>query len=264
MTIQAKIICDSLSLSQKRISTFVCTFPRFILAEFNTHRIFSRNAASSRAIPVKKFIDQVVNDPAEPVFWGKDQSGMQSFCELSPSDIPVAKEIWNQARDKMISCAKEMMSIGVHKQIANRLLEPWFNVTVIVTATEFDNFFKLRCHKNAQPEICELANKMKTELENSVPKIKNYGEWHLPFGDAYIDDGITIENALKISVARCARVSYLNFEGKIDNQKDYDLHDRLMNEGHWSPFEHCATPTSSDVLSGNFSGWIQYRKLADK
>jgi thymidylate synthase ThyX len=262
---EVKIIADSISEFGKRITTFVCTFPRFILPEFNTHRVFSRNAASSRAIPVKKFIDQVINNPAEPIFWGKDQSGMQSFSELSPSDIPVAKEIWNQARDKMIHCAKEMMSIGVHKQIVNRLLEPWFKVTVIVTATEFDNFFKLRCHKNAQPEIQDLAIKMRDCLKDSTPKKINFGDWHVPFGDRYVDEKLSIQDKLKICVARCARVSYLNFDGIIDHKKDYDLHDKLAEEGHWSPFEHCASPTSNPWnYSGNFVGWHQYRKSFEK
>lgn len=259
--IECRIIADSISESKKRITTFVCTFPRFILAEFNTHRVFSRNAASSRAIPSKKFIDQINNHPAMPIHWGKEQSGMQARSELSPSDIPVAQEIWLQARDKMIHCAKEMMSIGVHKQIVNRLLEPWFNVTVILTATEFDNFFKLRCHKDAQPEIQDLALKMKDCLKESTPKAINFGDWHIPFGDRFIDEKLSIQEKLKICVARCARVSYLNFDGVIDHQKDYDLHDVLAKEGHWSPFEHCASPSANLwEYSGNFMGWHQYRK----
>lgn len=261
MSIDVKIIADSVSTDEKRITTFVCTFPRFILAELNTHRMLSRNAASSRAIPIKKFIDKVNDFPATPVHWGKDQSGMQARSELSPSEVDAAKEIWFQARDKMVSCAKEMMSIGVHKQIVNRLLEPWFMVTVIITATELDNFFKLRCHKDAQPEIQAVALKMRDCLKESTPKHINFGDWHIPFGDKFIDEKLSVQNKLKICVARCARVSYLSFDGVIEHQKDYDLHDRLAEEGHWSPFEHCASPMTNALdYSGNFFGWHQYRK----
>jgi len=259
--IESKVIADSISESGKRITTFVCTFPRFILAEFNTHRMFSRNAASSRAMPIKKFIEQITNFPAMPVYWGKDQSGMQALSELSPSDIPVAETIWLQARDAMIHCAQEMRSLGAHKQIVNRLLEPWFNVTVVVTATELDNFFKLRCHKDAQPEINSLALKMKDSLDQSKPKNVNFGDWHIPFGDRFIDENLKVKDKIKIAVARCARVSYLNFEGNIDHKKDYDLHDKLAEQGHWSPFEHCASPLNNPKeSSGNFIGWHQYRK----
>jgi prepilin-type N-terminal cleavage/methylation domain-containing protein len=192
---------------------------------------------------------------------GKDQSGMQALSELSPSDIPVAETIWLQARDAMIHCAQEMRSLGAHKQIVNRLLEPWFNVTVVVTATELDNFFKLRCHKDAQPEINSLALKMKDSLDQSKPKNVNFGDWHIPFGDRFMEENLKVKDKIKIAVARCARVSYLNFEGNIDHKKDYDLHDKLAEQGHWSPFEHCASPLNNPKeSSGNFIGWHQYRK----
>jgi thymidylate synthase ThyX len=240
----------------------VCTFPRFILAEFNTHRMLSRNAASSRAIPTKKFIEKIEQDPVMPVHWGKNQSGMQAFSEISPSDIPVAETIWLQARDKMIFCAKELQSLNIHKQIINRLLEPWFSVTVIVTATDYDNFFKLRINENAQPEIFQLASLMKSKLLESTPKKIDIGSWHIPFADKHISNVPKEEDLLKIGVARCARVSYLTFEGVIDYEKDYALHDQLKIDGHWSPFEHCATPDfSSDKSYGNFTGWKQYRKF---
>lgn len=260
--ISAEIVADSISPSDKRITSFVCTFPRFILAEFNTHRMFSRNAASSRAIPTKKFIEKIEQYPVMPVHWGKNQSGMQAFSEISPSDIPVAETIWLQARDKMIFCAKELQSLNVHKQIINRLLEPWFSVTVIVTATDYDNFFKLRINENAQPEIFQLASLMKNKLLESIPKKIDIGSWHIPFADKHILNVPEEENLLKIGVARCARVSYLTFEGVIDYEKDYALHDQLKESGHWSPFEHCATPIfSGDKSYGNFTGWKQYRKF---
>lgn len=264
MTIEAKIISDSVSIHDRRITTMVIKYPRFIHSEFMTHRIFSRNASSSRAIPVDKMIDDIKEDMAKPSLWAKNQKGMSSGERLDHNKEVMCNHVWEEAAEFVIKKCVLLKELGVHKSIANRILEPFSHITTIVTSTEWDNFFKLRISPDAQPEICELATKMKVVLDESTPKLKNFGDWHIPFGDAYVDDGIPIEKMLKISVARCARVSYLNFEGKIDNEKDYDLHDRLMNEGHWSPFEHCATPASSDVYSGNFLGWLQYRKFADR
>ena len=260
--ISAEIVADSISPSNQRITSFVCVFPRFILSEFNTHRMLSRNAASSRAIPTKKFLEQIINDPVFPIHWGKNQSGMQAFLELDEEKKQSAKKIWLEARDKMIDSVSKLQELGLHKQITNRLLEPWFNATVIVTATDYENFFKLRINKNAQPEIFELATLMKKEIDKSIPKKVDIGCWHIPFADKHINNVPEEKNLLKIGVARCARVSYLNFEGVIDYEKDYALHDQLKNDGHWSPFEHCATPCSeSNRTYGNFSGWKQYRKF---
>lgn len=255
----AKVIADSVNPADNRITTLVVRFPRFILAEFNTHRMFSRNAASSRAIPTKRIIDQVENDPVIPVYWGKNQSGMQAYAELSPSDQAVAETVWLQARDNAVFKAKEMLSLGVHKQIVNRLLEPWMKVSVLVTATEWKNFFKLRCHPAAQPEMQKLAYEIRDAIDASVPAFLNPGEWHLPFGDRC--DGLMVADKLKVATARAARLSYETFDGEIDYQKDFGLHDTLASSGHWSPFEHSAMACSTDVVIGNYRGWNQYRKF---
>jgi len=258
MTISARIIADSVASNNKRITTFILKYPRFIHAEFMTHRVMSRNSASSRAIPSAKFIDDIINDPAMPISWGKNCRGMQSNEELSEEVKDKAKKIWLDTRDMVIEKVKELLELGLHKQIANRMIEPWFNITVLATATEWDNFFKLRFHKDAQPEIHELAKQMHIALNNGEPTYVPVDGWHIPFGDRC--EGLSFQEKLKVAVARAARVSYNNFEGEIDFQKDFQLHDDLKKNGHFSPFEHCAQALASNIPSGNFIGWLQYRK----
>ena len=259
--IQAKVICDSISSTNSRLTTFVITYPRIILAEVNTHKMLSKNTASSRAIPSAKMIKDVKDNPFIPVYWGKNQSGMQAAEELSEKDKEVALQIWLQARDKAVSSAEHLLSIGLHKQIANRILEPWCWVTTIITGTDWENFFSLRAHKDAQPEFSVLAYKMLDAYNTSEPKCLNQGEWHTPFADKYIDN-LTLEERLKVSTARCARVSYVNFEGDMENNKDFGLHESLLKAGHMSPFEPCGTPLISPVsYSGHLRGWFQYSIL---
>jgi thymidylate synthase ThyX len=338
----AKIICDSISETGKRITTFEITFPRIVLAEFNTHRMFSRNSASSRAIPFKKQIERVETSPFVPEVFPINGKGMQPNAYLKREDFGFhkAEEAWYHARDSAIKAARilynclddreadkiledflgdksEYAEVNIHKQLVNRLLEPFQWHTVIVTATEWDNFFKLRTNEQAQYEIRRIADLMydayhlyvdtdekglrsRTHLE---PKLLKQGEWHLPF----ISDedekevawflrnkniklyGITPEQTIlnifkEVSVARCARVSYLTHDGKRDIEKDLELFDKLKTSGHWSPFEHVATPYFTknspddkwfysdngyritddekyiDIIKGNFIGWKQYRK----
>lgn len=259
--ISAKIVADSVSPVGNRITTFVATYPRFIHSEVMTHRSFSRNAASSRAIPVKKMVDAIKENPAMPVFWGKNQKGMQAAEELDDAGKAIAQVTWLQARDAAVQFAEQMLDNDVHKQIANRLLEPFAHMTTLITATDYANFFNLRAHPDAQPEFQELAYVMLEAYVDSVPQKLKQDEWHLPFADQYIESGLTPEQLLKISTARAARVSYLNFEGNIDHEKDYALHDSLLANGHMSPFEHAAQATTSNKYFGNFKGWLQYRKL---
>lgn len=241
------------------------TFPRIVLAEFNTHRVFSRNSASSRAIPVEKMLAKVTSDPFFPVYWGKNQKGMQADEELSESDIAHAEDVWMSARDQMIVHVNQLLMLGVHKQITNRLLEPFLWHTVIVTSTEWNNFFALRTHKDAQPEIRKIAILAKETYESSVPRQLAALEAHLPLVedlDVLLAEGFTGEQLCKISVGRCARVSYLTHDGKRDPNADIQLCDRLMASGHLSPFEHVAIAQeeNAEVWSGNIRGWIQWRK----
>ncbi len=273
---EARIICDSISPRDHRLTTFIVTAPRFILAEINTHRAFSRNAASSRAIPVAKMLAAVKDNPAMPAWWGKNEAGMVANAELSEEetirvDGPMgieyqsprgqAREEWLRGRDLAIQCANALSSIGLHKQIANRVIEPWAHVTDLISATDWDNFFALRAHPDAQPEFRELAFKMLDLYNSHQPTPHNFGGWHIPFGDR-MPEGLTEEQRLKVATARAARLSYLTFEGDIDVAKDCELHDRLLASGHLSPFEHCAQAAIAGTFGlryGNFTGWRQYR-----
>ena len=259
--IESRIIADSLAPCGYRLTTFVCTYPRFIHSEVMTHRVFSRNASSSRAIPVQKMIERILSDPARPVFWGKNKKGMQSDEQLPPETILEAVAEWDAAMRDAVRHAQRLLEIGVHKQVANRVVEPYAHMTTIITATEWENYFGLRAHKDAQPEFQVLAYSMLREYLTHQPRLLRAGEWHLPFSDRYIPAGLTTEQLLKITTARCARVSYMNFEGDISFDKDYSLHDDLLNNGHMSPFEHAARAEAEPVRSGNFVGYTQYRKL---
>lgn len=261
MITSAKIVADSFNLKTgRRITTFAATYHRFILAEVNTHRALARNTSSSRAIPVAKIIAQVRDNPALPVSWGKNQKGMQADAELSPEQQAEARRLWLLAAANAIEVAESMNALGLHKQVANRILEPFQYVTTLLTGTEWGNFFNLRLHKDAQPEFRCLAKHMALALKASTPVVMVPGDWHLPFADRDLQAGLPLSDKLKIVTARAARVSYLNFEGAIDPQKDFDLHDSLQSSGHMSPFEHAAQALGTDTFSGNFRGWSQYRK----
>lgn len=277
MSISAKIIADSISKAGKRITTFELEYPRFIHSEMMTHRMLSKNAASSRAIPLSSTIEQVLRDPAMPVWWGKNQAGMQAKEELDDvvkyaQDIYVlgetfsfqetaketAKRLWLEARDSAVEQVRRLGEIGLHKQIANRTLEPWVNIKVVVTGTDYDNLFHLRRHKDTQPEFHVLADKMWDARKESVPILLGMGEWHLP----YVTDSCDLETALKISSSLCAQVSYRKSDESVE--KAIDLYERLVNAEvvHASPFEHQATPLDDpNEISGNLRGWFQHRQL---
>lgn len=257
---EASIILDSISPDGKRITTFKCRMPRWVLAEFNTHRRFSRNTASSRAIPVSKFIDNVLNRPALPLHHGAAQKGMQAEQEVSEETKQKGLAIILNLRDEAVKAAQALLELGYHKQVVNRYLEPWMMVETLCTATEFENFFALRAHPHAEPHIKMLAYSMLEKYNQSIPTPIDFGGWHIPFGDR-LPEGTSREVALKVATARAARVSYLTFEGNIDISKDIELHDQLANDGHWSAFEHaaCCVHVGNHTKS-NFEGWVPYRK----
>ncbi|AMO44127.1 thymidylate synthase [Ruegeria phage vB_RpoS-V10] len=304
MSIEAKIIADSTGHKSKRLITFQLRYPRFIHAELMTHRQFSRNASSSRAIPVERMIADIIDDTAMPIHWGKNQPGMQAHEEndamviLQDGDYhATAEQAWRFAMGKAVEVAEAFNAAGFHKQVVNRILEPFMHISVVVTSSNFDNFYWLRRHKDAQPEIKALADAMWVAQQASTPKLLDAGQWHLPYvtEDDYMalrtmDDDILraagisysdpemgeIDAMRRISVARCARVSYLTHDGKKPSiANDFALYDRLVGSVplHASPTEHQATPdeqvwSEHDIaiwehpyLSGNLDdGWIQYRK----
>ena len=293
MGISVTMIKDSLSVykgSDKqmypgiRITTMLLRYPRFVHAELMTHRVFSRNASSSRAIPVMTMLKQIIFDPAMPEYWGANEKGMQAKRELTGWRLRAAKTLWRLARYPAVAAAFIAYKIGLHKQIANRICEPWAHITVLVTSTEYRNFFNLRLHKDAQPEIRILAEKMADKMAKSDPTWLMPGEWHLPFvthGDVN-NPTLTPSNLIALSVARCARTSYLTHDKQSPSrEQDLALYDRLVGSTplHASPAEHQASPDNLliDVASthdwrynqacwaathlhGNFNGWIQFRK----
>lgn len=261
---EAKVIADSISSEGVRLVTFQLKFHRIVLSEFNTHRVFSRNASSSRAIPVERMIKQVVEDPAIPVYWGKNQRGMQATEELTEEQQAAALAAWLEARDNAVVSARKMIEIGLHKQIANRILEPWQWTHVVLTATAYKNFYELRRHTDAQPEIRVLAEKMWEAQVASEPVEMPEGYWHLPYILTEERASLSLAQQIRSSVARCARVSYVNHDGTHpDIAKDSELYDRLAlnTPPHMSPLEHQATPGGR--LTGNFKGWSQWRKWAE-
>lgn len=262
---KAKILLDSVAPSGVRLTTFELTYPRFIHAELMTHRLFSRNSASSRAIPVEKLIARIENEPAMPVWWGKNQAGMQAKEELDEKNREWAQRLWLEARDEMLDYARKLADIGLHKQIANRILEPWMFITVILTATEYENFFALRCHPDAQPEFQHIARKMQALYRESRPVALDEGQWHMPLlrEDDWreaVNGTLAPADLQKISVGRCARVSYLTHDGRRAPAEDIALCDRLIVSGHMSPTEHVAMALREPTWHGNFRGWKQYRK----
>ena len=273
--ITAKIVADSISESGKRITTFELEYPRWILAELNTHRQFSRNSMSSRAIPVSKQIRQIIENPATPVFWGLNQSGMSAKEEHS--NVNACKGAWKVIAEEYAAFADVLKEQNLHKQIVNRLLEPFQRMKTVLTATEFDNFFKLRLAPDAQPEIQELARCMKEAMDKNIPDFLKEGEWHTPYVEHWRDDNggimyglcvdkgqdhypikwLTIEEALAVSTSCCAQVSYRAIDTSYDKAMDVYAKLGLNTEhAHLSPTEHQGTPT----VLGNDCGYPTYPK----
>lgn len=300
MGYSTKILLDSISPAGRRITTWELTYPRMVHAELMTHRLFSRNSASSRAIPNEKLRARVKDDPALPVWWGKNQSGMQANEELRDIGHPkggpllpfieafprtAAEKEWLRARDLMLDASERLATIGLHKQLCNRLIEPWMFITVIVTATTFDNWYHQRNHKDAQPEIAWVARDMWEKIQKSTPRQLAVGSWHLPlvfdedvseasklvgnngFATFESQKRAIVDTLKKVSTGRVARVSYLTHDGRRNIREDISLHDKLLagqitgDPLHMSPFEHVAKAlANANEQSGNFRGWGQYRK----
>jgi len=299
--ISASIVAHSKCANTgKEIVTFELIYPRFIHIELLVHRLFSRNAASSRAIPASKMIEQVRNAPAMPIHWGKNQPGMQAKEELGKMTKAAVICEWEEAAVQVAVSAKAMSDMGAHKQVVNRLLEPFQWMKTVVTATEWDNWFWLRNHSDAQPEIKRLAEVMLESLQTSVPNHLEPGEWHVPYyehgkwddrGGARDKFCRTLQEALAISSSCCAQVSYRQLDDSLE--KAQMIYHRLVESEpvHASPFEHQATPMASSQVgnlcpsvnlasfpgswqdgithcdkhgrlwSGNFKGWVQHRQL---
>lgn len=298
--IVARVVAYSTTSKGNTVATFELEYPRFIHGEVMTHRLFSRNAMSSRAVPVEKMIEQVQFKPAMPIHWGKNQAGMQAKEEITDNlELHNAKAAWIHAAKDAASRASKMSKLGLHKQIVNRILEPYQVMKTVLTATELNNFFYLRRHEDAQPEIKELADCMYEALDQVEPELLREGEWHTPYvdhfkasdGDAFLEyhvggEALSIEDALKVSASCCAQVSFRVCDDGVGKAKR--IYDRLVESKpvHASPFEHQASPMKcdswpdwndawldveedgvthadrlGDYWSGNLKGWVQYRQL---
>jgi hypothetical protein len=292
----AKVLADSISPNGYRVTTLEITHPRFILAEANTHRMISKNSASSRAIPVERRIEQISRDPFVPEAFGRNKGGMQSDENLDGDVDALARIHWDRAKAAAIREACDLSSLNVHKQHANRVLEPFAWHTAVFTATEWDNWDALRVSKMAQPEMYKIAGMMREVRLSSIPLAVDYGDWHLPYvrgvGDepalaAEYDMRVNGINPVKVSVGRCAAVSYERQSSKSDMEKAAARCDGLVANGHMSPLEHALRPMNERELEmfgttefawdwdrseftptgrmrhflGNVEGWVQYRKL---
>jgi thymidylate synthase ThyX len=288
---KAEIIAGSKCKGHK-IATFKITFPRFILAELNTHRMLSKNSASSRAIPFEKMVQSVMENPFIPLRWMKEHKGMQGTeywtdqdkTENGRSMPEYMQSVWLHGRDSAVRHATELHDAGLTKQICNRPLEAYMWHTVIITGTEWENFFAQRAHPDAEIHMQNLAYLMLDAYNDYEFNELQPGQWHMPFGEKILFDmdfhkfveqlhpGLNYEDnseacckiALKVSTAMCARVSYtvVGEESRTPNYAaDVVLHDRLIKSGHMSPFEHCAYATGNAIPSGNFVGFVQYRKM---
>lgn len=290
----AKIIKDSITEFGDRLTTMEWTYPRFIHSEIMTHRDRARNAASSRAIPWPKMMERITENPVVPIHFGMEQRGMQSGEALPPELQEFAEQLWLEACDSAVYYADALHNIGrfyanntgdeqfkdikIHKSLPNRITEPWMWITVIMTTTNWQNLWRLRCHEDAEVHFQKIAGMARDAMKASEPTLLEHGDWHMPYvTDKEIKDHSATNNHRdwcagtgewfdwrQVSTARCARVSYLTHDGRRDIQKDIELFERLVTGsgfGHWSPHEHVATPGTSECKSGPYIGWLQYRKF---
>ena len=298
MAYNARILADSANADPSgphdRLTTMELTLPRFVHAEQLRHRMMSFSVGSSRAVPTAKLLAQIMDDPVMPAFWGKLQSGMSASEEMRGCARRRAERAWLLARDEAVRTAEQMLGLGVHKQIVNRILEPWMWVTTIVSATEWENFFALRSPSKgsasylpdrmldplfpAQPEIQVIARMAEDAYRAAEPSVLPSGGWHLPlFGETEVDgDEIAgdadvvgtimlpgaetaLPKAVAVSAGRTARVSYLTHDGQRDVGKDLELASRLAASHHWSPLEHPARAVAVGARCANFRGFQQAR-----
>lgn len=290
--ITGKVIADSIGQQAPRVTTLELSYPRFIHAEFMTHRVFSRNASSSRAIPVKRMIESIREMPAYPEYWVMNEPGMQGYTMAEADTFQMLNALWEEGLEHAISIAERMQELNAHKQHINRVLEPWMHIKVVVTGVYWDNFIGLRDHPAAEPTMQYLGRLVRDLLKGSEPAYIERGQWHLPYIDAATHSDVTsaiqeespsvayvrqeVRNRLKkISAARCARTSYNNFEGKKSGwEEDLALFEKLSTSPlHASPLEHQCSPDwkvpgygykalqwANPKNHGNLPGWQQYRK----
>lgn len=272
MTANAIILADSFNAATRtRLTTFLLPrFPKILWQQFLTHRIlgkegaydFSKNTASSRAIPVKKVIEGIRQDPYIPD-WRAKQKGMGGMDTLTQEQKDKATAKWLYQMEESIRTAEALHNdLGVSKQDANRCLEPWMRIPCIVSATEWDNFFFLRTQLDpiVQADVRAAAMEMQALMQSSEPRILQPGDWHIPFVDFHVSGDLPLSHKLMMSAARCARGSYANHFGGFSLDEDLRLCRELDNDKHDSPLEHQAQAEGT-VHPGqaNYKGFLQFR-----
>jgi Thymidylate synthase complementing protein len=292
----AKVIADSCNENGDRLITIEGSLPRIVLADFSKHRVFSFSGQSTRAVPVKKMVDLMNSNPFVPEVFGTNQAGMTAGYALEGDEAEAARRIWGFAKGAAGDFATQLANLNVHKQLTGRLLEPFSHMKIVLTSTEWSNFFRLRRHKDAQPELQIFANKIYEAIENSKPQVLSVNEWHLPYiekkivvtedengesilSTVYIADNqmVDLDTAKKYSAAKCATTSYRT--ETLTVEKAMNIFEQLVvsDPQHSVPTEHVARPLElncgpfADSLtthvdrwggqwSGNFRSFGQYRK----
>lgn len=304
----AKVLKDSISPAGIRLLSYECQYPRIVHSELMTHGMLSKNAASSRAIPFNKMKEQLTG---RPVRFGQANPGMQDKGEDHTALINgyTPEEWWRLAVLSATKFSEGFYEAGYHKQVYNRLTEPGQMIKTVITGTEWNNFLWLRDHGAADPTLAELARCIREAKEASTPELLYPGEWHLPYihttrhksghmlywidgryieeDDCYLENGLTLEDAIKVSSARTAAVSFRNVDYGVE--KSSDVFDKLVGDErkHGSAMEHQATPMKPwnsylgvntdypgswevgvshmdrdlELWSGKLRGWICHRKL---
>lgn len=294
MEISAKVVLASIGKENGvKIVTMELEYPRVALAEFNTHRVFSRNGQSSRAVPFERMLEALRANYHSPLRWLKNQPGMVSTVAMDSAEEALADTIWGEALEDAIFHAIRLNDIRASKQYVNRLLEPWLMTKTLVTSTRWANFFKLRDHKDALPEFAHLAALMKEVYDNAEfierSAIEPYGKWHMPYITALDWDDVRetiiepkvqepvgetlgllpgLGTLITQSVARCCRLSYKTFDSdkRSSIEQDIATFKKLATDPlHASPMEHVAFPLGDarfdPAITGNFHGFAQFRKL---
>ena len=250
------VLASQHATTGQRLDTLLIRFPRVILPEWNTHRVFSKNTSSGRAIPVSKMIDSVVEDPYIPEVWTKNERGMQGqgghneLVDIGPllsfktPFFTTRENAYLEGMHKAVALARSYAIAGYHKQIVNRLLEPWMWTLMVVSATEWDNFFELRDHGDAEPHMQILAKAIRKTRDEATVQILHPGAWHTPFitdEERYAAGG-NIRALKRLSVARCASTSYKTVDGfDMTQERADDIYHKLFGPPlHASPFEHVA------------------------
>ena len=283
----------------RMVTVLLTRFPYTLVQELATHRLLrqggvvevlgdtnpftevtSRSSASTRAIPVERVIQRILDDPFIPQF-SQHQKGMQGVEIDDPEFQYKNAMIWRQALEQNIQLARQLAAQGVHKQHVNDLLKPFLRIPILITATEWENFFHLRTDKPCRPEFRVWAIAIKQAMEQSTPKVLKPGDWHIPFGDQ-MPPGLSLSEQLQVATARCARLSYATHDGKRDVQEDMRLYNQLLQDGHMGPFEHCAMAVADyftappkiacyaylpgqmqPVFTRNFRGFYSYRAMVE-